>query len=564
MSPPRHRCAIYTRKSTDEGLDQEFNSLDAQREACAAYIASQTGLGWKAVKERYDDGGVSGGTLDRTALQRLLADIEAGVIDVVVVYKIDRLTRSLTDFAKIVEIFETHEVSFVSVTQQFNTTTSMGRLTLNVLLSFAQFEREVTAERIRDKIAASKKKGMWMGGSVPLGFDVRDKQLVVNKTEAATVQSLFTIYLELGSVRRLKNEADRRGLVTKRRTRSDGTITGGRPFMRGNLYGFLSNPIYVGKIRHRGNTYPGRHRPIIDPETWQAVQDHLAANAVPRHRATNARHPSLLARLVFDDTGDRLSPTHTVKNGQRYRYYISHRLMRAARDDQGGWRLPASQLECAVLLALGEFLTDDLRLIEMLRPIDAPPDRIDKATKRAAELSKKLASGSPAEQRALLQQLLQRITVHLDHLSIELNRTQLIGRLLDQTCDDPADAPTTMLHVPVNFRRRGVEAKLILGRNTVGGTHDRKLIETVARARSWLERLSNGTAATINDLATQENLHPSDISRIIPLAFLAPDIVEAVLKGEQPVELTAEKLVRCGLPTSWGKQRQLLGFARTV
>ncbi len=564
MSPPRHRCAIYTRKSTDEGLDQEFNSLDAQREACAAYIASQTGLGWKAVKERYDDGGVSGGTLDRTALQRLLADIEAGVIDVVVVYKIDRLTRSLTDFAKIVEIFETHEVSFVSVTQQFNTTTSMGRLTLNVLLSFAQFEREVTAERIRDKIAASKKKGMWMGGSVPLGFDVRDKQLVVNKTEAATVQSLFTIYLELGSVRRLKNEADRRGLVTKRRTRSDGTTTGGRPFMHGNLYEFLSNPIYVGKIRHRGNTYPGRHRPIIDPETWQAVQDRLAANAVPRHRATNARHPSLLARLVFDDTGDRLSPTHTVKNGQRYRYYISHRLTRAARDDQGGWRLPASQLECAVLLALGEFLTDDLRLIEMLRPIDAPPDRIDKATKRAAELSKKLASGSPAEQRALLQQLVQRITVHLDHLSIELNRTQLIGRLLDQTCDDPADAPTTMLHVPVNFRRRGVEAKLILGRNTVGETHDRKLIETVARARSWLDRLSNGTAATINDLAAQENLHPSDISRIIPLAFLAPDIVEAVLKGEQPVELTAEKLVRCGLPTSWGKQRQLLGFARTV
>ena len=564
MSEPRRRCAIYTRKSTDEGLDQDFNSLDAQREACAAYIASQAGMGWKAAEQRYDDGGVSGGTLDRTALQSLLADIEAGAIDVVVVYKIDRLTRSLTDFAKIVEIFETHEVSFVSVTQAFNTTTSMGRLTLNVLLSFAQFEREVTAERIRDKIAASKKKGMWMGGSVPLGYNTRGKKLIVNKSEAETVRSLFAIYLEMGSVRRLEHEADRQGLVSKRRTRSDGTTTGGCRFSRGNLYWLLSNPIYIGKIRHRDNIYQGLHRPIITPETWRAVQERLAANAAPRHRATNVTHPSLLAGLVFDETGDRLSPTHAVKKGRRYRYYIAHRLMQGPREDRSGWRLPASQLEHAVLLGLGEFLADDLRLIEMLRPIDVPPDRIGKTMKRAAGLSQALASGSPIEQRTLLQQLVQRINLHPDHLSIELNRRQLLEQLLDQTCDAPVDAPPTPLHVPVSFRRRGVEAKVILGRNAVSGTHDRKLIETVARARSWLDRLLDGTAATINDLAARENLHASEVSRIIPLAFLAPDIIEAVLKGEQPVELTVEKLVRCRLPASWGKQRQLLGFTRNL
>jgi DNA invertase Pin-like site-specific DNA recombinase len=275
----RKRCAIYTRKSSEEGLDQVFNSLEAQHEACDAYIRSQHHEGWVLARTRYDDGGFSGGSLERPALQRLLADIAAGRVDVVVVYKVDRLTRSLADFARLVEIFDAQGVSFVSVTQQFNTTSSMGRLTLNVLLSFAQFEREVTGERIRDKIAASKKKGMWMGGIVPLGYDASERTLVINQAEAETVRGIFALYRELDCVRRLKQEADRLGLRTKRRTTANGTECGGKPFSRGHIYKLLSNPIYVGQIAHKGEFYPGQHPALIDTETWTAVRDQLTTNA---------------------------------------------------------------------------------------------------------------------------------------------------------------------------------------------------------------------------------------------------------------------------------------------
>ena len=338
------RCAVYTRKSTEEGLEQEFNSLDAQREACEAYIRSQGGLGWKLVSKRYDDGGVSGGTMDRPALQQLLSDIKARAVDVIVVYKIDRLTRSLMDFAQMVEVFDAHEVSFVSVTQQFNTTTSMGRLTLNVLLSFAQFEREVTAERIRDKIAASKKKGIWMGGPVPLGYDLKDRQLLVNKTEAATVRRLYELYLELGSVRLLKAEADRIGIKTKDRSHVKGPFKGLRPFTRGNLYRLISNPIYLGRIDHHGATYEGQHPAIIDQDLWDRVQAKLLDRTVTRRSPTNTADIHILTGLVFDETGDRLSPTHAQNHGRRYRYYISNRLMEAHRKEKDGWRLRAEHL----------------------------------------------------------------------------------------------------------------------------------------------------------------------------------------------------------------------------
>ena len=342
---PRRRCAIYTRKSTEEGLEQDFNSLDAQREACEAYIRSQAGEGWKLVRTHYDDGGYSGGTMDRPALQHLLDDIQAHRIDTVVVYKVDRLTRSLADFAKIVEVFDGHGVSFVSVTQQFNTTTSMGRLTLNMLLSFAQFEREVTGERIRDKIAASKKKGMWMGGPPPLGYDVRDRKLVVNEAEADDVRILFHLYLELGTVRALRDEANRRGLTTKRRCFADGRKAGGLPFTRGNLYNLLANPLYIGQVSHKGTIYPGQHEAIVDPETFAAAARQLAGNAVHRHAATNAKAPSLLSGLLYDETGDRLCPTHAKKKGRRYRYYISKRLMHGTGNGADGWRIPAEELE---------------------------------------------------------------------------------------------------------------------------------------------------------------------------------------------------------------------------
>ncbi len=321
----RLRCAIYTRKSTEEGLDQDFNSLDAQREACEAYIASQAGEGWRLIKTHYDDGAYSGGTMDRPALQRLLADIDAGKVDTIVVYKVDRLTRSLADFARIVELFDANDVSFVSITQQFNTTTSMGRLTLNMLLSFAQFEREVTGERIRDKIAASKRKGMWMGGVVPLGYDVIDRKLIINETEAETVRTLFRLYLQQANVRLVKEEADKLDLRTKSRKPNNGRRRGGEPFMPGHIYKLLSKPIYVGEIVHKGERHAGEHEAIIDRETWDGVQEQLGRNAVVRHRASNAKAPSLLAGMLFDEGGNRLVPSHASKAGRRYLYYVSRR-----------------------------------------------------------------------------------------------------------------------------------------------------------------------------------------------------------------------------------------------
>src|SRR5262245_24796743 len=323
------RCAIYTRKSTDEGLDQAFNSLDAQREACAAFVLSQKHEGWTVLPALYDDGGYSGGNMERPALQRLIAQIEAGKVDVVVVYKVDRLTRALSDFAKLVEIFDRRSVSFVSITQQFNTTTSMGRLTLNMLLSFAQFEREIIGERVRDKIAASKKKGMWMGGMPPLGYDVKDRKLVVNRDEAQIVVNIFQRYLVLKSVRDLKEELAAKGIMSKRRIRPDGTLySGRRPIARGALYLMLQNRIYRGEITHKGNAYPGEHAAIVKQELWDQVQAALAVNRIERATGANAKQPNLLGGFVFDATGERLSPTYAIKKGTRYRYYISTSVMR--------------------------------------------------------------------------------------------------------------------------------------------------------------------------------------------------------------------------------------------
>ena len=323
----RVRCAIYTRKSTEEGLEQNFNSLDAQREACEAFIASQKHEGWIMLPTPHDDGGYSGGTLERPALQGLLDDIRGSKVDVVVVYKIDRLTRSLLDFAKIVEVFDAHGVSFVSVTQAFNTATSMGRLTLNVLLSFAQFEREVTGERIRDKIAASKKKGMWMGGYPPLGYDVKDRKLVVNETEAETVRYIFRRYQELGSVRLLKGHLDAAGFASKHRVAPDGRPYGGKPMTRGALYHMLQNRIYRGEIVHKDRAYPGEHTPIIDADLWQEAQKTLAANRVDRGAGKGDDHLSLLAGFIHDAHGELMTPSHAVKKGIRYRYYVSKSLV---------------------------------------------------------------------------------------------------------------------------------------------------------------------------------------------------------------------------------------------
>ncbi len=362
---PVRRCADYTRKSSEEGLEQDFNSLHAQREACEAFIKSQQGEGWRLVKTHYDDGGISGGTMERPALQRLLEDIRSGAIDVVVVYKVDRLTRSLADFAKMVEIFDARQVSFVAVTQQFNTTTSMGRLTLNVLLSFAQFEREVTGERIRDKIAASKRKGIWMGGYPPLGYDVRDRRLVINHREAAVVKLIYERYLDLGSVRLLKSELDRNRVVSKLRLSRKGITTGGMSFSRGALYELLANPIYIGEIRHRKERHPGQHRPILARELWENVQQRLRDSAARKDQPRTGAYSSWLAGKVFDETGEPLFAQGALNHGRRYRYFVSRALVRGSSNEgQRGWRVPAQELERAIATAATVVLDDKQAVLE--------------------------------------------------------------------------------------------------------------------------------------------------------------------------------------------------------
>src|SRR5712692_5067896 len=352
MKPPAPklaRCAIYTRKSTEHNLDLAFNSLDAQREACEAYIKSQAHEGWRLIPDRYDDGGLSGASLDRPALQALLSDVRAGKINIVVVYKVDRLTRSLADFAKLVELFDQHQVSFVSVTQSFNTTSSMGRLTLNVLLSFAQFEREVIGERVRDKIAASKRQGIWVGGPVPLGYRCIDKKLVVVPEEAEAVRTIFARYLALGSIGALIEDLDRRGIRTKANGLTDGRQRGGIRFGVGSLAYLLKNRFYIGEVAYRGGLHRGEHEPILDRDLFEAVQAKLAANAVDRQIRLKGS-PAILTGRIFDDRGHRMSPTHSNKLGVRYRYYVSHAILQNRKAEAGSIpRVPAPEIEALVL-----------------------------------------------------------------------------------------------------------------------------------------------------------------------------------------------------------------------
>ena len=558
----RRRCAIYTRKSTEEGLEQDFNSLHAQREACEAFIRSQRHEGWQALPQAYDDGGYSGGTMDRPALSRLLEAAQSGTVDVIVVYKVDRLTRSLVDFARMVELFDANGLSFVSVTQQFNTTTSMGRLTLNVLLSFAQFEREVTGERIRDKIAASKKKGLWMGGLVPLGYDLKNRTLVINEPEAETVRTLFRLYLELETVRRLKEEADRRGLVTKRRPQATGAITGGESFTRGHLYQLLSNPLYAGEVRHKRATYPGQHPAIVDRETFAAVQQGLAQNATNRHSPTNAKVPSLLTGLVYDETGDLLCPTHANKKGTRYRYYISKRLMHPSDPSSGGWRLPAKELEGVVLRGIVGLLKDDLRLSEALQMKDTSADRSHEVMKQAAALAGDLLQGSPQRQRQLLAGLLSCLVLQAAAISVEIRLASLLDLLDPQrSCLELGANGALNFLIPIELKRRGVESKLVMQVSSGSPTpRDAKLVSLLADAHRWIDDLGQGRAVSLRDLARQYNRDVGEVSRTLPIAFLAPDIVAAILHGRQAIELTPRQLLRIGtMPHRWDDQRRRLG-----
>jgi site-specific DNA recombinase len=409
------RCAIYTRKSSEEGLEQEFNSLDAQREACTAYIASQRSEGWVALSGRYDDGGVSGGTLDRPALRRLLDDIEKGYVDVVVVYKIDRLSRALMDFAKLVEVFDRNSVTFVSVTQSFNTTTSMGRLTLNILLSFAQFEREVIGERIRDKIAASRKRGMWMGGVVPLGYQVRDRKLVIEDNEAAIVRMIFLRFLEVGSVALLAKEIAADGIRGRR----------GKPLNKGSLYKLLANRTYIGEVTHKNAVYPGQHAPIISRKLWDKVRSILHESPRVRAGRTRAETPALLKGLLYGPTGSAMSPTHTRRGNRLYRYYVSQAVLKHGPEACPVRRVPASEIEAAVVDQLRGMLRSPEIIVATWRSARSEIEGLtEEAVREALERLDPLWDELfPAEQARVVQLLVDRVDVGVDDLNIHL-RTQ--------------------------------------------------------------------------------------------------------------------------------------------
>ncbi len=502
------RCAIYTRKSTEHGLEQEFNSLDAQREACEAYIKSQASQGWKCLPQHYDDPAYSGGNLDRPALKKLLADIEAGRIDVVVVYKIDRLTRSLADFAKLVEAFDARSISFVAVTQQFNTTTSMGRLTLNVLLSFAQFERELSSERVRDKIAASRRKGKWTGGTVPLGYEARDKKLVVNKTEAETVRTVFRRYLELKSFSKLVADLDRRGIVTKRRHTKVAKYNGGIPFTYGPLAYFLKNRIYVGEMHHRGKWFKGEHEAILDRRTFDRVQELLKSNA-SRRKIKRSESGALLAGKLYDDKGNRMSPSFSTKNGVRYRFYVSSALLRGRKAASGSTpRVAAVEIESAVRTAL--------ETRQQKAPLEGGPVETDR---------------------------IERVILGGDRLHIRIAGTP--------------DEPSRDIKLKWSPKAKNT-ATTVEGDDVPEMVRNEGLIQSVVRAHAWLQSLREGTYSSIEQLAESNRLHPKVVRQNLRLAFLSPNVTSAILDGSQPVGPSLARIPKL-LPLPWTDHGRLLG-----
>jgi len=500
------RCAVYTRKSSEEGLQQEFNSLQAQREACEAFINSQRHEGWVCLRTGYDDGGFSGATMDRPALQRLLTDITAGRVDIVVVYKIDRLTRSLADFAKIVEILDARSASFVSVTQQFNTTTSMGRLTLNVLLSFAQFEREVIGERIRDKIAASKKKGMWMGGVPPLGYRVQDRKLVIVDSEAELVRTIFRCYAELSSVRLLKAELEAQGRKSKSWTSASGRMIGGKPFARGALYLMLRNRTYRGEIVHKGQSHPGEHTPIIDQPLWNTVQAQLAGNTAERNSGTRTHQPSLLAGMLFDAEGNRMTPSYADKQSTRYRYYVSRPLItQDQRESSTALRIPAEEIEHFVTSRVRQWLLDPGGIYQATRLADPAAQR--RLIARAGEIGKSWAELPGARQRAFLTTLIDRIDVGTHQIDIHLCPARLAA-LLDVAATPPpsaSDDEIQILSIPVRLRRSGRAIRMLIAGTDPFATAkpDARLVNLLIKARRFNATLVGSDGEPFAALATR-------------------------------------------------------------
>lgn len=539
----RIRCAIYTRKSSDEGLEQDFNSLDAQREACEAYILSQKAEGWVVLKDRYDDGGLSGGTLERPALKALLAEVDAGRVDRIVVYKIDRLTRALSDFAKIVDRLDAVEASFVSVTQSFNTATSMGRLTLNMLLSFAQFEREVTGERIRDKIRASKKRGLWMGGLVPIGYRPVGRTLEVHEDEARLIRQIYELYDQSRSIRCVVDALRISGFHTPQRTHPAGKKVGGKPFAKAHVHRLLTNPIYAGRIRHHAEVHPGQHPAIIDRDRWDALQDLLQTDAARNRGMINTGAKSPLCGKLEDETGDTLTPSHTNKNGKRLRYYISRRLITGqAKDHPGAWRVPGPAIEQTIEMAVQARIEVPTFLTNLLPDADAVVLhrlRLEIDALFAREIK-------------TWAHLILKVTLAPEALTIALNADAIAIDL--QITDQHLDPTILTVVTPMRLRRRGQETRLILGGITAD--RDPKLMANIQKARDWYARIRAGKS--MGNLAKEENLPTSRIQHMIDLAFLAPDILEKIVTGTQPAGLTSEWIKRNSLPADWNEQRKTI------
>lgn len=543
------RCAIYTRVSTDAGLDQDFNSLDAQYEAAQAYIKSQAHAGWALVRTRYDDGGFSGGSTDRPALQKLLEDVKAHKVKIIVVYKVDRLTRSLADFAKLVELFDAHGVSFVSVTQQFNTTTSMGRLTLNVLLSFAQFEREVTSERIRDKIGASKRKGLWVGGVVPLGYHAKDRKITVVEEESTVVRHIFKRYQELGSLNLLLADLRATGVTTKVRPLSTGRTVGGIPFTRGPLAHFLRNRFYVGEVQFKGETFPGEQPAILDRKLFDAVQARLEEQRT-NHTAARNSTQSLLMGRIFDERGNRMTPTYATKNGVRYRYYISTSLVQGVTGTRQKLdRLPAAEIEKVVAAAVRKHRG-------------------------------KASDGGDGDAE-IISSNVERVDVKRDHLAIKLFNPQIVGNHHSLSTEDvmmsrdpdlmagsrrEARKPLTLeiawTKTPSNKPRELIPPSSDSSRSDLRPIRAEtriKLIGAIAKGRRWLEELLAGTITNPDQIAVRESCSVRQVNMTISLAFLGPDLVNAAIEGRLPRGVGVANLRDA--PLLWSEQNAMLGLA---
>jgi site-specific DNA recombinase len=518
------RCAIYTRVSTDQGLEQDFNSLDAQYDASQAYIRSQAHAGWTLIRSKYDDGGFSGGNTDRPALQRLLEDIRAGKIDIIVVYKVDRLTRSLADFAKLVELFDRHGVSFVSVTQQFNTTTSMGRLTLNVLLSFAQFEREVTSERIRDKVAASKRKGLWVGGMAPLGYDTKDRKITVNVSEADRVRTIFRSYHRLGSLNLLMQDLRAKGILTKLRVLKTGETVGGIPFTRGSLAHLLRNRFYIGEVAFKGEILAGEQPAIVDRKLFEAVQAKLTEQ-VTSHEMSRTRSEALLLGRIYDDRGHRMTPSHVRKRGVKYRYYISSALLQGRSKQVGAVsRVPAKEVE----------------------------DLVAKSVRNHFKASADIAD------TVLIHKHVVRVGVGSNELLIELAVTKTADSKQKKNTRNVIALPWCKAS---STRRREVlvpEGGRPQHTRPIRSENRALLVAAIVQGRRWLSEIMTDPAVKAESIAVREGCTARQINMTISLAFLAPDLVKAAIEGRLPHGHGVTRMR--DLPAEWPRQRQMLGL----